>query len=68
MATNDAISLYGGKSANFLDAGGQATKETMQKAFEIILQDSTVKVILVNIYGGLSSLKILASRALVDYC
>ncbi|KAE9381112.1 hypothetical protein N431DRAFT_322172, partial [Stipitochalara longipes BDJ] len=53
MATNDAISLYGGKSANFLDAGGQATKETMQKAFQIILADPRVKVILVNIYGGI---------------
>ncbi|KAF2114267.1 hypothetical protein BDV96DRAFT_495245 [Lophiotrema nucula] len=51
MATNDAISHYGGSSANFLDAGGQATKETMIKAFEIILRDERVKVILVNIYG-----------------
>lgn len=54
MATNDAIALYGGKSANFLDAGGQATTETMVKAFEIILKDDRVKVILVNIYGGKS--------------
>jgi succinyl-CoA synthetase beta subunit len=53
MATNDAISLYGGRSANFLDAGGQATKETMQRAFEIILKDPRVNVILVNIYGGM---------------
>ncbi|PSS12174.1 hypothetical protein M430DRAFT_21281 [Amorphotheca resinae ATCC 22711] len=53
MATNDAISLYGGRSANFLDAGGQATKETMQRAFEIILKDPRVNVILVNIYGGI---------------
>jgi succinyl-CoA synthetase beta subunit len=52
MATNDAISLYGGKSANFLDAGGLATKETFQKALEIILRDPRVKSILVNIYGG----------------
>jgi succinyl-CoA synthetase beta subunit len=52
MATNDAISFYGGKSANFLDAGGQATKETMVDAFRIILKDDRVKVILVNIYGG----------------
>jgi succinyl-CoA synthetase beta subunit len=52
MATNDAISYYGGSSANFLDAGGQATTETMVKAFDIILRDSRVKVILVNIYGG----------------
>uniref|UniRef100_A0A0D2XIN0 ATP-citrate synthase/succinyl-CoA ligase C-terminal domain-containing protein n=1 Tax=Fusarium oxysporum (strain Fo5176) TaxID=660025 RepID=A0A0D2XIN0_FUSOF len=51
MATNDAISLYGGSSANFLDAGGQATKETMLQAFKIIMSDMRVKVILVNIYG-----------------
>ncbi|KAH7118321.1 succinyl-CoA synthetase-like protein [Dactylonectria macrodidyma] len=53
MATNDAIALYGGRSLNFLDAGGQATKQTIQKAFEIILRDKQVKVILVNIYGGI---------------
>ncbi|GKT44986.1 succinate--CoA ligase [ADP-forming] subunit beta, mitochondrial [Colletotrichum spaethianum] len=54
MATNDAIALHGGASANFLDAGGQATKETMVKAFEIILRDERVKTILVNIYGGIT--------------
>lgn len=54
MATSDAISLYGGSSANFLDTGGQATKETMMQAFGIILNDKRVKVILVNIYGGKS--------------
>ncbi|CAG9984533.1 unnamed protein product, partial [Clonostachys byssicola] len=53
MATNDAIAHHGGASANFLDAGGQATKETMKKAIEIILRDKSVKVILVNIYGGI---------------
>ncbi|KAM5513388.1 hypothetical protein FOXYSP1_08188 [Fusarium oxysporum f. sp. phaseoli] len=53
MATNDAIAYHGGSSANFLDAGGQATKQTMQKAIEIILRDQRVKVILVNIYGGI---------------
>ena len=52
MATNDAIGLYGGKSANFLDAGGQATKETMVQAFSIVLRDERVKTILVNVYGG----------------
>ncbi|KAF7558231.1 hypothetical protein G7Z17_g90 [Cylindrodendrum hubeiense] len=52
MATNDAISDHGGASANFLDAGGQATKETMQKAFEIIMRDERVRTILVNVYGG----------------
>ncbi|CAH0054669.1 unnamed protein product [Clonostachys solani] len=52
MATNDAIGLYGGRSANFLDAGGQATKETMLKAFGIIMRDERVTTIFVNIYGG----------------
>ncbi|KDN62895.1 putative CoA-ligase [Colletotrichum sublineola] len=54
MATNDAIALHGGASANFLDAGGQATKDTMVKAFEIILSDERVKSIFVNIYGGIT--------------
>lgn len=53
MATNDAIGLAGGKSANFLDAGGQATTQTMMQAFGIILRDERVKSILVNIYGGM---------------
>ena len=67
MATNDAIALHGGKSANFLDGGGQATKETMIKAFDIILKDERVTAILVNIYGGESqqpcgSLELLTRR------
>jgi succinyl-CoA synthetase beta subunit len=52
MATNDAIAHHGGASANFLDTGGQATVDTMTKAFSIILGDQRVKAILVNIYGG----------------
>jgi succinyl-CoA synthetase beta subunit len=52
MATNDAIGLHGGASANFLDAGGQATKETMIQALGIVLGDERVKAILINIYGG----------------
>lgn len=54
MATNDAIGFEGGVSSNFLDAGGKATKETMQQAFGIITRDERVKAILVNIYGGKS--------------
>ncbi|CAF9915539.1 hypothetical protein IMSHALPRED_002635 [Imshaugia aleurites] len=54
MATNDAVAHYGGRCANFLDGGGQATKETMVKAFELILSDKRVHTILVNIYGGKS--------------
>ncbi|TDZ71598.1 Succinate--CoA ligase [ADP-forming] subunit beta [Colletotrichum trifolii] len=53
MATNDAIALHGGASANFLDAGGQATRETMAKAFGIVLRDARVTTVLVNIYGGI---------------
>ncbi|RSL69903.1 hypothetical protein CEP53_002026 [Fusarium sp. AF-6] len=60
MATNDAISLYGGTSANFLDAGGQATKETMLQAFGIIMRDGRVKAILVNIYGGITRCDMIA--------
>lgn len=60
MATNDAIGLAGGNSANFLDAGGQATKETMMQAFSIILRDERVKVILVNIYGGITRCDMIA--------
>ena len=52
MATNNAVAHHGGKCANFLDGGGQATKETMVKAFELILSDERVNTILVNIYGG----------------
>lgn len=52
MATNDLISLFGGKCANFLDVGGSATKETLSKAFEILNNDARIRGILVNIYGG----------------
>lgn len=52
MATNDAIGMHGGRSANFLDAGGQATKETMMQAMGIVLRDERVRAVLINIYGG----------------
>jgi succinyl-CoA synthetase beta subunit len=52
MATNDAVNYFGGHCANFLDAGGKATKETMADAFRIVLSDPRVKVIFINIYGG----------------
>ncbi len=53
MATMDLIQLYGGSPANFLDVGGTADAERVQKAFEIILRDPDVKLILVNIFGGI---------------
>lgn len=52
MATNDLISLFGGKCANFLDVGGGSTKKTLSKAFEILNNDTRIKGILINIYGG----------------
>jgi succinyl-CoA synthetase beta subunit len=64
MATNDAVAHFGGRCANFLDGGGQATRETMVKAFELLLSDTNVNVILVNIYGGewvLCTLKLLGA-------
>ncbi|KAL6874799.1 hypothetical protein J3F83DRAFT_712766 [Trichoderma novae-zelandiae] len=60
MATNDAIGLHGGASANFLDAGGQATKETMIQALGIVLGDGRVKAILINIYGGITRCDMIA--------
>jgi succinyl-CoA synthetase beta subunit len=60
MGTMDIIKLYNGSPANFLDVGGSATKETVQKAFEIILSDKNVKAILVNIFGGIMKCDIIA--------
>lgn len=53
MATMDMIQLNGGFPANFLDVGGTANAERVEKAFKIILKDSNVKAILVNIFGGI---------------
>lgn len=60
MATMDLIKLHGGAPANFLDVGGGATAETVAKAFKIILADSQVKAILVNIFGGIMRCDIIA--------
>ena len=60
MATMDLIKLHGGMPANFLDVGGGASAETVTKAFKIILADSNVKVILVNIFGGIMRCDIIA--------
>jgi succinyl-CoA synthetase beta subunit len=53
MATMDIIKLSGGEPANFLDVGGTANAERVEKAFRIILKDPNVKAILVNIFGGI---------------
>jgi len=61
MATMDLIKLHGGQPANFLDVGGGATAEVVTKAFKIILSDSNVKAILVNIFGGIMRCDIIAT-------
>jgi succinyl-CoA synthetase beta subunit len=53
MGTMDIVKLHGGQPANFLDVGGGATKERVTEAFKIILSDSTVSAVLVNIFGGI---------------
>ena len=53
MATMDIIKLSGGNPANFLDVGGTADAERVEKAFKMILKDTNVKAILVNIFGGI---------------
>ena len=53
MGTMDIVNHHGGKPANFLDVGGGATKERVSEAFKIILSDSNVKAVLINIFGGI---------------
>ncbi len=53
MATMDLIKLHGGDPANFLDVGGGATSERVANAFKLILSNSKVSAILVNIFGGI---------------
>jgi succinyl-CoA synthetase beta subunit len=60
MATMDIIKLYGSEPANFLDVGGGASREKVTEAFKIILSDSNVKGVLVNIFGGIMRCDIIA--------
>ena len=53
MGTMDIIKLSGGFPANFLDVGGAVNKESVTEAFKIIVSDSKVKSILINIFGGI---------------
>ncbi len=53
MATMDLVKLHGGEPANFLDVGGNTTAERVAEAFKLILSDTKVKAILVNIFGGI---------------
>ncbi|MBV1905762.1 MAG: ADP-forming succinate--CoA ligase subunit beta [Pseudomonadales bacterium] len=60
MGTMDLVKLEGGFPANFLDVGGSANREAVAEAFRIILSDSNVKAVLVNIFGGIVSCAVIA--------
>lgn len=65
MATMDIIDSCGAKAANFLDVGGSASKEKITNAFKILLSDSSVRVILINIFGGIMQCDVFA-RGIVE--
>ena len=67
MATMDTIKLFGGEPANFLDIGGGASVEKVTAAFEIMLSKPEVKVILVNIFGGIMKCDTIA-EGIVEAC
>ena len=60
MATMDAIKLFGGEPANFLDVGGGATAEKVTEAFKLMLRNPKLKAILVNIFGGIMRCDVIA--------
>ena len=64
MATMDLIKLAGGEPANFLDVGGGATAEQIEKAFRILTSDTNVKAILINIFGGILRCNVVAKGIL----
>ena len=61
MATMDIIKLAGGEPANFLDVGGGANAEQIKNAFRILMSDTAVKAVLINIFGGILRCDILAA-------
>ena len=61
MATMDIIQHAGGRPANFLDVGGGANAEQIKNGFRIILSDANVKAILINIFGGILRVDVLAA-------
>ena len=61
MGTMDTVKLAGGTPANFLDVGGDVTVEAVSEAFRIILSDPKVRVLLINVFGGIVSCETIAS-------
>ncbi len=60
MATMDIVKLYGAQPANFLDVGGGASEEAIENAFRILMSDAAVKVVFINIFGGILRCDLLA--------
>ena len=67
MGTMDIIKAYGGDPANFLDIGGTASQENVEKAFRIITQDPNVKCILINIFGGIVRCDMVAAGVIAAF-
>lgn len=67
MNTIDALIKYGGAPANFLDTGGRATKETVRDSLRIVLTDTRVKVVFVNIFGGLTRGTMIAEGIILGF-
>jgi succinyl-CoA synthetase alpha subunit len=67
MNTVDSLTRLGGHPANFLDTGGKATSDTIKSAFKIICSDQRVKVILVNIFGGLTRCDMIAEGIILAF-
>jgi succinyl-CoA synthetase beta subunit len=61
MATMDIIKLAGGEPANFLDVGGGANQDQIRNAFKILMSDTNVKAVLINIFGGILRCDVLAA-------
>ena len=67
MNTVDAIADLGGSCANFLDTGGKATLATVKASFKLVLADPRIKVIFVNIFGGLTLCDMVAEGIMLAY-
>ena len=67
MGTMDIIKSYGGDPANFLDVGGAANQENVEKAFRIITMDPNVKCILINIFGGIVRCDMVAAGVIAAF-
>ena len=67
MGTMDIIKSYGGDPANFLDVGGAANQENVEKAFRLITKDPNVKCILINIFGGIVRCDMVAAGVIAAF-